>query len=186
MAYSQQNLFPASVAFSRTTATSRPVTYSPQIATQYIANSIQENVIPGIPNGSGMGEIKQIDEGCYPNSYNFGTPMMLPDIMNIQVDQDKSIIKTELNTSDCAHSVGVASKNEMKRALEQVFEYPQDTNSENEQPQKRARTSSNKASNEVKTEQENEENDPELSVEYAYQKQIIDHSVFQGQQTSVY
>lgn len=31
----------------------------------------------------GMGEIKQIDESCYLNSYNFGVYMMMLEVINV-------------------------------------------------------------------------------------------------------
>ncbi|XP_061181112.1 uncharacterized protein LOC133189726 [Saccostrea echinata] len=207
MTYPQQGLFPTSVAFTGTTPVARAVTYPPQIVTQYQHNSIQENIIPSIHDVSGMGEIKQIEEGCYSSSYNFGTHMMMSDAITVQAEQVKCVIKKELNSSECSQPVSVTCENDLKRALEQVFEYSQDNDNESEQPTKRARVSESKSlspdsveklSSREKTDQENEQNSSGISEEYPNgdiylsnnKKQVLDHSVFQGsfqgQQASVY
>ncbi|XP_062576802.1 T-box protein 1-like isoform X2 [Saccostrea cucullata] len=205
LTYPQQGLFPANVAFTGTAPVARAVTYPPQIATQYQPNSIQENIIPSIHDVSGMGEIKQIEEGCYTNNYNFGTHMMMSDAITVQGEQVKCVIKKELNSSECGQPASVTCENDLKRALEQVFEYSQDNDTDSEQPTKRARISENKSlspdsklCNQDETEQENEQNRPEIGEDYPNgdlylsnnKKQVLDHSVFQGsfqgQPASVY
>lgn len=207
MTYSQPGIYPAAVAYAGTTSAARAVTYPPQISTQYQPNSIQENVLPSIHDVSGMGEIKQIDESCYSNSYNFGAHMMMSEAINVQPEQVKPVIKKEIGGSPCDQAASVASENDLKRALEQVFEYSQDADNDSEQPKKRSRLvyeskssspESNKLSGDERAEKENEQNCSGISEEYSHEdiylsnnkEQILDHSVFQGnfqgQQTSVY
>lgn len=131
----------------------------------------------------------------------------MSEAINVQPEQVKPVIKKEIGGSPCDQAASVASENDLKRALEQVFEYSQDADNDSEQPKKRSRLvyeskssspESNKLSGDERAEKESEQNCSGISEEYSHEdiylsnnkEQILDHSVFQGnfqgQQTSVY